>query len=114
VGSRARVGTVESSPVQSLRLQTEMEPTSQSVLCNLKSTGEMLNQWNGVPRIVCKRGGGRAIHVSGRRSLYGCEMLRIPYCLDNRLTDGGKVVSLTHRSRCTPQKHFFASGTHFC
>jgi hypothetical protein len=23
-------------------------------------------------------------------------MLRIPHCLDNRLTDGGKVVSLTH------------------
>jgi hypothetical protein len=26
-------------------------------------------------------------------------MLRIPHCLDNRLTDGGKVVSLTHRPR---------------
>jgi hypothetical protein len=25
-------------------------------------------------------------------------MLRIPHCLDNRLTDGGKVVSHTHRS----------------
>jgi hypothetical protein len=24
-------------------------------------------------------------------------MLRIPHCLDNRLTDGGKVVSPTHR-----------------
>jgi hypothetical protein len=23
-------------------------------------------------------------------------MLRIPHCLDNRLTDGGKVVSPTH------------------
>jgi hypothetical protein len=39
-------------------------------------------------------------------------MLRILHCLDNRLTDGGKVVSLTHRQRSTPRKHYFsASGT---
>jgi hypothetical protein len=30
-------------------------------------------------------------------------MLRMPPCLDNRLTDGGKVVSPTHRPRSTPQ-----------
>jgi hypothetical protein len=24
-------------------------------------------------------------------------MLRVPHCLDNQLTDGGKVVSPTHR-----------------
>jgi hypothetical protein len=34
-------------------------------------------------------------------------MLRIPHCLDNRLRDAGEVVSLTHRPRSTPQKHFF-------
>jgi hypothetical protein len=35
--------------------------------------------------------------------------------LDNRFTDGGEVVSPTHRLRSTPQKHYFsASGTHFC
>jgi hypothetical protein len=34
--------------------------------------------------------------------------------LDNRLTDGGKVVSPTHRPRFSPQKHFSVSGTHFC
>jgi hypothetical protein len=39
-------------------------------------------------------------------------MLRIPHCLDNRNTDGGKVVCLMHS---TPQKHYFSvSGTHFC
>jgi hypothetical protein len=32
----------------------------------------------------------------GLRGLYGCEILRIPHCLDNRLTDGGEVVSPTH------------------
>jgi hypothetical protein len=42
-------------------------------------------------------------------------MLRIPHCLDNRLTDGGKAVSPKHRPRSTPQKHYCsASGTHFC
>jgi hypothetical protein len=34
-------------------------------------------------------------------------MLRIPHCLDNRLTDGGKVVSLRHRPRYTNQKRTF-------
>jgi hypothetical protein len=38
------------------------------------------------------------------------------HCLDNQLTtDGGKVISLMHRPRSTPQKYYFsASGTHFC
>jgi hypothetical protein len=33
-------------------------------------------------------------------------MLRIPHCLESRLTGGGKVVSLTLRPRSTPEKHF--------
>jgi hypothetical protein len=37
------------------------------------------------------------------------------HCLDNRLTDGGKVLSLMYRPHSTPQKHYFsASGTHLC
>jgi hypothetical protein len=41
-------------------------------------------------------------------------MLRIPHCLDNRLTDGGKVVSPTHPPHVTPQKHYYlyVSDTH--
>jgi hypothetical protein len=40
-------------------------------------------------------------------------MLRIPHCLDNRLIDGGKVVSLMHRPHFISQKHYFfiVSGT---
>jgi hypothetical protein len=42
-------------------------------------------------------------------------MLRIPHCLDSRLTGGGKVVSPTHFPRSTPQKHYLSvSGSHFC
>jgi hypothetical protein len=41
-------------------------------------------------------------------------MLRIAHCLDNRIIDGGKVVSPMHQPHFTPQKHYFnASGTHF-
>jgi hypothetical protein len=56
----------------------------------------------------------REYPVTGRGGLQGCEMLRIPRCLDSRLTDGGVVVSITYRPRSTPQKHFSTSGTHFC
>jgi hypothetical protein len=42
-------------------------------------------------------------------------MLRIPHCLDNRLTNGGKVVSPMHPPHFTPYKHYFsASGTDIC
>jgi hypothetical protein len=53
--------------------------------------------------------------VAGLGGLLGCEMLRIPHCLDSRLTDGGKV-SPTEPPHFTPQKHyyFYVSGTHFC
>jgi hypothetical protein len=49
----------------------------------------------------------KAIPVTGRGGLYGCEMLRIPHCLDNRLLDGGNIVSPTHQPHFTPQKHYF-------
>jgi hypothetical protein len=35
--------------------------------------------------------------ITGRGGLKACEMLRIPHCLDSRLTDGGKVGSLMCR-----------------
>jgi hypothetical protein len=37
----------------------------------------------------------KAIPVTGRGGLKGFEKLSIPHCLDNRPTDGGKVVSIT-------------------
>jgi hypothetical protein len=50
---------------------------------------------------VCKA--KLAFPVTGRGDLYGCQMLRIPHCLDNRLTDGSKIGSLTRQPRSTPQ-----------
>jgi hypothetical protein len=49
----------------------------------------------------------KAVPVTGHGGLYGCEMLRIPHCIDSWLMHGGKVVSPTHRPHFTPQKYFF-------
>jgi hypothetical protein len=48
-----------------------------------------------------------AIPITDRGGLQGCEMLRIPHCLDTRLIDSGNVVSPMHRSHFTPQKHYY-------
>jgi hypothetical protein len=42
-------------------------------------------------------------------------MLRIPHCLDHRITDGGKVVIPTHQLPFTPHEHYYfsVSGTYF-
>jgi hypothetical protein len=39
---------------------------------------------------------GKAIPVSDCEGPWGCETSRLPHFLDNRLTNGGEVVSLTH------------------
>jgi hypothetical protein len=57
----------------------------------------------------------KAIPVTGRGGLQSCGMLRILHYLDNRLTDGGEVVSPTHRPLSTPQKHYFSvSVSYLC
>jgi hypothetical protein len=54
---------------------------------------------------------GKIILVTGRGGLYGCETSRLPHFLNNRLTGGGEVVSLTRRPPFSPRK---IPGTHFC
>jgi hypothetical protein len=49
--------------------------------------------------------------LTGREGPLGCETSRFPHFLDNRLINGGEVVSLTRRPPFTPRK---IPGTHFC
>jgi hypothetical protein len=53
----------------------------------------------------------KAVPITGRGGQLGCETSRLPHFLDNRLTDGGEVVSLTRQPPFTPLK---IHGTHFC
>jgi hypothetical protein len=48
----------------------------------------------------------KAIPERGREGPQGCEMLSIPHCLDNQITDGDEIVSLTRRPRYTLQDHY--------
>jgi hypothetical protein len=52
-----------------------------------------------------------AIAVTGRGGPLGCERSRLHHFIDNRLTDGGEVVSLMRRPAFTARK---IPGTHFC
>jgi hypothetical protein len=45
---------------------------------------------------------GKAIPVTGRGGPQGRETSRLPHFLDNRLTDGGEVASLTRRHPLPP------------
>jgi hypothetical protein len=47
-------------------------------------------------------GKSKAFPVTGRGGPWGCETSRLPYFLYNRLTDGGKVFSLTRQPPFTP------------
>jgi hypothetical protein len=60
--------------------------------------------------IICQGMKGKAIPVTGRGGPEVCEASRLPRFLDNQLTDGGEVVSLTRRPPFTPRK---IPGTHF-
>jgi hypothetical protein len=57
------------------------------------------------------RGKGKAIPVTGRGGLQGCETSRLPHFLDNQLTNGGEVFSLTLRPSFILRK---IPGIHFC
>jgi hypothetical protein len=46
---------------------------------------------------ICYIKGEKAIPIRGRGGPQACETSRLPHFLDNRLTDGGEIVSLTRR-----------------
>jgi hypothetical protein len=47
---------------------------------------------------------GKVTTATEREGPQGCETSRLPHFLDNRLTDGSEVVSLTCRPPFTPQE----------
>jgi hypothetical protein len=51
----------------------------------------------------------KAIPETGRGGSWDYETLRLPHFLDNRLTDGDEVVSLTRLPPFTPQEDFWYS-----
>jgi hypothetical protein len=57
-----------------------------------------------VQNVVSKK--SKAIPETTHGGLKGCEMLRIPFCLDSWLTVGDGVVSPTHGPCLALQKHF--------
>jgi hypothetical protein len=54
---------------------------------------------------------GKAVPVTGRSGPWVYETLRLPHFLENRLTDGGEIVSLTRQRPFTPKN---IPSTHFC
>jgi hypothetical protein len=72
--------------------------------------------WGFTVGLILKKVKSKAIPVIGLGGLLGCEMLMFSHFLDSRLTDGGKVVSPTHRPHFTPHKHYYFSvfDTYFC
>jgi hypothetical protein len=105
-----REGTVST---KHCRLSAKLVPTFVDRRCHVVSVtdiygrnlGFLDRRWAYSSNYQVKK--NEAIPITGRGGLLGCEMLRTPHCLDNWLTNCGKVVSLTHRPRSNPQKHFF-------
>jgi hypothetical protein len=57
-----------------------------------------------LPGIGVKGKKGKDIPVAGLEGPQDCETSRLPHFLNNRLTDGGKIVSLTRWLLFTPQE----------
>jgi hypothetical protein len=53
-----------------------------------------ISDWNQLFAVMSK---GKAMPLTGRGGPRGSETSRLPHVLDNRLTEGGEVVSLTRR-----------------
>jgi hypothetical protein len=65
----------------------------------------MINSIHTIRLYLSKRKKSKAIPVTGPEGPSRYERSRLPHYLDNRLTDGGKVVSLTRRPPFIPRKN---------
>jgi hypothetical protein len=59
-------------------------------------------KWSEGTNVEGKVKKGEATPITGREGPQGCETSRLPHFLDNRLTDGGEVISLKRRPPFTP------------
>jgi hypothetical protein len=84
--------------------------TPSNLISNSKNNGSINFDFNSNHNLTHK-GKSKAISVTGRAGPYGCERSRLQHFLDNRLTEGNEVVSLTRRPPFTPRN---LPGTHFC
>jgi hypothetical protein len=70
----------------------------------------MGDTWNEHRTLIRKHlEGTRGVKLSpltGHESLYGCEMLRIPHCLDSRLIDGVRLSALSTGRALLPKNIF--------
>jgi hypothetical protein len=66
--------------------------------------GKLRRKFKDNIKIDHKRKVRQSYPATGHGGPSGCERLRLPHLLNNRLTDGGKVVSLTLRQPFTPQE----------
>jgi hypothetical protein len=57
-----------------------------------------------ITNVASVNGKGKALPVTGREGPYCCKVSTLPHFLDNRLTDGGEVFSLTHRPPLIPRE----------
>jgi hypothetical protein len=98
--STAQAATVAETVCQ-LHSHNSSQDSEAPARCLSQSAGNMwVTAWQRSEEGKCK-----AIPVTDRGGLQGCEMLRIPQCLDSRLTGDGEAVSFTHRPCFTHPNH---------
>jgi hypothetical protein len=64
-------------------------------MCTTSMSVSLAEQYN--RESLCAVWAGKVIPVTDRGGPYVCKTSRLPHFLDNRLTDGGDVLSLTRR-----------------
>jgi hypothetical protein len=111
--TRTRTPTPRSSSPQPVAIPTAL---SREAICSSKKSGffqttrRYTTEYCTFPDVI-RKVKVNPIPVTGREGPQCSETSKIPHFLDNRLTNGGKIVSLTRRPPFTPRN---IPGTHFC
>jgi hypothetical protein len=80
-------------------------------ITHISSIRTASGNWNRRVKLSLVKKKSKTIPVTGLGDPLVCETSRLPHFLDNRLTDGGEVVSLTRRPPFILRK---IPGTQFC